>query len=340
MKPIPSPFSEKLLTVQSRKEKITFRKEEFEVVYHFYEDAGHEFTTTETDEVTMQQVYNQYREKHKLPFPEEIQAIREKYQLSAAKMSEVLGFGINVYRQYESGEVPNQSNARLIQLAKDPEEFRKLVLLSDAFNANEQAKVLKRVDLLIQEERNNLNQRIINDYLLDHTQTPCAQNGYVKPNITKIQQVILYLVQHLSPFKTGLNKLLFYTDFGHYRYHGKSLMGLQYRAIPLGTVPSNYDKILANALATNLINVEYVPFKNGNVGEKYTANPTNAFDEKLFTQAELETLQSVVENFKDKTTTDIVALNHKEKAWIENQEKRQLVDYEYGFGIEGGLKYV
>lgn len=333
MKPIASPFSEKLLYVQSRKEKITFRKEEFEVIHHFYEDAGHEFTTTETDEITMQQVYNQYREKHKLPFPEEIQTIREKYQLSASKMSEVLGFGINVYRQYESGEVPNQSNARLIQLAKDAEEFRKLILLSDAFNTTEQTKVLKRVDSLIQEEKNNLNQRIINGYLLDNAETPCAKNGYVKPNLTKIQQVILYLVQQLSPWKTGLNKLLFYADFWHYRYNGKSLMGLQYRAIPLGIVPSNYDKILANALAIELIKVEYVPFPNVTVGEKYTQNPNCFFEEKFFSKAELATLKSVTEVFKNKTTTDIVALNHEEKAWIENQEKRQLVDYKYAFEL-------
>ncbi len=167
MKPMLSPFSEKILTIQLRKEMIPFRKEEFEVMHHFYEDMGHEFTTTENDEVTLQQVYNQYREKYKLPFPEQIRAIREKYQISASKMSEVLGFGINVYRQYESGEVPNQSNARLIQLAKDSAEFRKLVSLSNAFNEKEQQKILKRIEGLIQEEKKYFSLLIINDYLLD-----------------------------------------------------------------------------------------------------------------------------------------------------------------------------
>ena len=38
MKTMLSPFSEKMLTVQLLKEKITFRKEKFEVVHHFYED--------------------------------------------------------------------------------------------------------------------------------------------------------------------------------------------------------------------------------------------------------------------------------------------------------------
>jgi DNA-binding transcriptional regulator YiaG len=333
MKPMLSPFSEKMLTIQSRKEIITFRKEEFEVVHHFYEDMGQEFTTSETDDVTLQQVYNQYREKYKLPFPEQIQAIREKYQVSASKMSEVLGFGINVYRQYESGEVPNQSNARLIQLAKDPEEFRKLVLLSDAFNDKEQEKILKRVEGLIQEEKSHFSQLIINDYLLCNDTEPSSKNGYVLPNLEKIQNVIIYLVEHIVPWKTGLNKLLFYTDFAHYRNYGKSIMGLQYRAIPLGTVPSNYDRILANVVEKELVQVEYVQFNNGNVGENYKHNPLHPFDESLFSELELKTLQSVVERFKGKTTAQIVKQNHQEKAWIDNYEQRGLVDYGYAFGL-------
>jgi DNA-binding transcriptional regulator YiaG len=334
MKTMLSPFSEKMLTVQSRKEIIPFRKEEFEVVHHFYEDMGHEFTTDETDEVTLQQVYNQYREKYKLPFPEQIQAIREKYQVSASKMSEVLGFGINVYRQYESGEVPNQSNARLIQLAKDPAEFRKLVLLSNAFNEKEQEKILKRVDGLIQEGKNHFSQLIINDYLLCNDTEPSSKNGYVLPNLDKIQNVIIYLVEHIVPWKTGLNKLLFYTDFAHYRNHGKSIMGLQYRAIPLGTVPSNYDRILANVVEKELVQVEYVQFNNGNVAENYKPNPLHPFDESLFSEQELKTLKSVVEGFKGKTTNQIVKQNHQEKAWIDNHDHRGMVDYNYAFGLK------
>jgi ethanolamine utilization protein EutA (predicted chaperonin) len=109
------------------------------------------------------------------------------------------------------------------------------------------------------------------------------------------------------------------------------LMGLQYRAIPLGTVPSNYDKILANALETDLIQVEYVSFANGYTGENYTTK--NTFDESLFSDKELKTLQSVVEKFKHKNTSEIVVLNHQEKAWIDNHEHRGLVDYGYAFGL-------
>ncbi len=333
MKTIQSPFSDKVLVVQSKIEKLSFRKDEFEVVYHYYEDAGQQFTTTETDELTMQQLYNQYREKYKLPFPTQIQAAREKYQISATKMAEVLGFGANVYRQYESGEVPNQSNARLIQLAKDPEEFKKLVLLSNAFNTNEQAKTLKRVDALIEAEKQISFEDMLSSYVLGNIESPSATNGYKQPTIEKTIQVICYLVEKLKPWKTGLNKLLFYADFVHYRNHGIALMGLEYRAIQHGTVPTNYEMLLAYTAENGYIQAHQQEFANGYTGEQFFLTEETKDTKHEFTPDELQTLETVVTMFRGKTTTQIVAINHQEKAWIDNQETHAKVNYGYAFGL-------
>jgi len=329
---IASPFSDRTLEVQTRLEKIPFRKEEFEIIYHFYEDEGHQFTTDQEDEINLKQVYNQYREKYNLPFPEEIQEIRAKYHLSAAKMSEVLGFGINVYRQYENGEVPSHSNARLIQLIKDPEEFKKLVQLSDILNPKELEKVIRQTDILIQENKAKQAQWIIEDYLLDYSEKPCSQNGYQKPTIEKVGQTILYFVEKLKPYKTALNKFLFYADFGHYRNYGKSLMGLQYRAIPLGIVPSNYNKILAYTIESGLINVEYIDFPNG-IGERYKPGSIVEQNPSVFSKEELKTLDSIITTFSGKNTKEVVDLNHKEIAWVKNHKNRQMVDYKYAFEL-------
>ncbi len=236
MKKIESPFSDKLLDVKIREEQISFRKDTFEILYHYYEDNGNRFTTDELDEINVKQAYNQYREKYNLPFAEEIKNIREKYQLSASKMAEVLGFGANIYRQYEAGEVPSQSNARLIQLADDPREFRKLVLLSGALE--EEEKVLKRIDQLIEKQNKLTYDDLISDYVLGAESKLTRYNGYKKPNIEKTFGVIQYLITKLNPTKTALNKLLFYVDFMHFREHGVALLGLEYRAIEYGTVPS------------------------------------------------------------------------------------------------------
>jgi putative zinc finger/helix-turn-helix YgiT family protein len=113
-----SPISNKEMILTKERRALVFRKETFEIVFHYYkcEDSGEQFTTTSTDDVNMNQLYNQYRDKFNIPFPDEIQSIREKYELSASKMSAILGFGTNSYRQYEAGEMPSISNARLIQM--------------------------------------------------------------------------------------------------------------------------------------------------------------------------------------------------------------------------------
>ena len=106
-----SPITGNEMTLMKEKRSMDFRKESFEVVFHFHkcEESGENFTSDELDEVNLNQVYNQYRDKFNILFPDEIIRIREKYKLSASKISEILGFGTNSYRQYESGEMPRFS---------------------------------------------------------------------------------------------------------------------------------------------------------------------------------------------------------------------------------------
>ena len=110
-----SPITGKEMILTKENRSINYRKETFDVVFHYYkcEDSGEQFTTGELDDVNMNQVYNQYRDLFNIPFPDEIIRIRSKYNLPAIKMSAILGFGANSYRQYESGEMPSVSNARL-----------------------------------------------------------------------------------------------------------------------------------------------------------------------------------------------------------------------------------
>src|SRR5580658_5978062 len=124
-----SPFTGGEATLQKEARTMEFRKESFPVLFQYYlcKDTGEQFTDDMLDEVNTNQVYNQYRAKYGIPFPDEIMAVREQYGLSANKMADILGLGINVYRNYESGEVPSVSNGRLIQMIKDPKEFRQLI---------------------------------------------------------------------------------------------------------------------------------------------------------------------------------------------------------------------
>ncbi len=153
-----SPVTGKEMSLQKEVIRITFRKEELEVVYHYWfcRESGEQFTSTDLDEKNMLQVYNKYREAHHLPFPEQIKAIREKYGVSALKMSEILGFGVNMYRSYENGEVPSASNARLIQLANDPLKFYDLASLSGVYNEQELIQLKERMDSVRKKQQESL----------------------------------------------------------------------------------------------------------------------------------------------------------------------------------------
>ncbi|MBK7883908.1 MAG: hypothetical protein IPJ81_08950 [Chitinophagaceae bacterium] len=92
-KVIECPYCDGYANLEKQTKELSYRKELFKVIEHFYKcnKCNEEFTTTETDTVTLLQAYNQYREKYSIPFAEEIISLREKYELSAIKMSEVLG---------------------------------------------------------------------------------------------------------------------------------------------------------------------------------------------------------------------------------------------------------
>lgn len=109
-----------------------YRGETFTYTAHYYlcEETGERFTTTASDTEDIEQVYRQYRQRHGIPSPDEIKAIRMKYRVSAARMSRILGLGANQYRLYEAGEMPSLSNARLILLVADENNFKVLRSMS------------------------------------------------------------------------------------------------------------------------------------------------------------------------------------------------------------------
>lgn len=75
---IKSPFTGGKVKEVITTEDVTFRNEKFRVRAKYYvcEDTGEQFTTTEQDTLQFNDLYAQYRIKHGIPFPEEINSIR------------------------------------------------------------------------------------------------------------------------------------------------------------------------------------------------------------------------------------------------------------------------
>ena len=333
-----SPITGKDMLLQREERTFTFRKETFLVQHHYYlcKDSGEQFTSTELDEINIQQLYNQYRNKHKLPFPEDIQRIREMYGLSAAKMSQILGFGANSYRNYEQGEVPNQSNGKLIQLANDPGQFRKLVEITDALKEEAKIKLLRKIDHLVEERKSRLLAFDVESYLLGKS-LPDEYSGYRTPNLARITEMVVFFTERLQPWKTQMNKLLFYADFIMFQRTCFSMSGVRYCAITMGPVPNNYNSLFEYMANKNEINIWSKEFSKGGVGEQFKPYADRRFNAELFDNVELQVLDEVANRFKKISTKKIIEISHQERAWIENAARR-LISYQYAFDLNDSTK--
>lgn len=329
-----SPITGKEMKLTTERRSMDFRKQTFEVVFHYYkcEDSEEQFTTTSMDEVNMNQVYNQYRDTFNMPFPDEITRIREKYGLSAAKMSEILGFGVNSYRQYEAGEMPSIANAKLIQMAEDPKTFMGMVELCGTLDEKVKVKYIQKVQLLVEERKRNIFNLNFKEYLLGHHLAD-IYSGYRNPNFEKLTEMVVYFSEQTAPFKTKMNKLLFYADFLMFKQNCFSISGVRYKAIDMGPVPNNFQSIFEYLANNDEIDIFTTEFPNGYTGEQFKARKDRPFKVNLFTENELEVLEKVATVFRPTSTNDIIKLSHLEEAWKKNEKGKNIISYEYAFEL-------
>jgi hypothetical protein len=246
-------------------------------------------------------------------------------------MSEILGFGINGYRQYEGGEVPNQSNARLIQMADDPHEFKKLVDLCNSIDLKIKDKIDHKIDLALEKQKNTKFEKQLENYFFE-TCLPNTFTGYKMPSLLKFTEMVVFFTEKLQPWKTKLNKLLFYADFDSHKQTGYSISGVQYIAIPMGPVPNNFNSIFEYLVKKEYVDISYKAFTEG-IGEQFKLNQKRKFNPELFSEDELIILERVAKRFKNTTTNEIIKISHREKAWIENKTGNKIIDYNYSFDL-------
>jgi putative zinc finger/helix-turn-helix YgiT family protein len=329
-----SPITGKEMKLTKEKRSIDFRKETFQIVFHYYkcEDSGEQFTTTTLDEVNMNQVYNQYRDRFNIPFPDEIIKIRDKYGLSAAKMSEILGFGINSYRKYEAGEMPSIANGKLIQIVDDPKKFIDMVELCGTLSDKSKTKYIQKAQLLVDERKRNIFNLNFKEYLMGYHLADIF-SGYRNPNFEKFTEMIVYFSEKVQPFKTKMNKLLFYADFLMFKLSCFSISGVRYKAIDMGPVPNNFQSIFEYLANKDVIDICTTEFSNGYTGEQFKARKERPFNADLFSENELEVLEKVATLFKSTSTNDIIELSHLEEAWKKNEKGKSVISYEYAFEL-------
>ena len=320
-----SPFTGGQVKEVFTTEEQEFRKEKYTVHARYYvcEDTGEKFTTTEQDELMFNELYGQYRVRHGIPFPEEIKATREKYGLSLAAISKILGFGINQYANYENGQMPSESNGKMILAARDRNLMLGLLDSSrEQFSETEYIKMRKNI-LSVPDETPS-DKRIV----LFYSDTQCSvYNGFGSLNPDKVAQMVKFFIyREKSVFPTKLNKELFYADFAHYRKHGRSISGLRYKAIKYGPVPFHYDTIY-----DNIDGVEKNVVISHNI--ESTCLTCDSYDFSCFSPEERATLEDVLSVTKELTTEQMVEKSHEESAWAVHSPQNEFIPYSEAFSL-------
>ena len=302
-----------------------FRKENYTVHVRYYvcEDTGEKFTTTEQDELAFNELYGQYRVRHGIPFPEEIKATREKYGLSLAAISKILGFGINQYANYENGQVPSESNGKMILAAKNKSFI--ISLLDSSREQFTEAEYMKIRNSILSAPEESISDKLA---ALFYSDTQCSvYNGFGSLNTNKVANMVKFFIhKEGSVFPTKLNKEMFYADFAHYRKHGRSISGLRYKAIKYGPVPYHYDTIY-----DNIDGVEKNIVISHN--SESTCLSCDGYDSKSFSADELATLEHIFAITQELTTEQIVDKSHQEPAWANYNSQGGFIPYSEAFNL-------
>lgn len=144
----------------------------------------------------------------------------------------------------------------------------------------------------------------------------------------KLQQVILYFLEHINNVhlgRTKLMKLLYFVDFSHYEAHGQSVTGATYRKLPHGPYPDKIEKLIAKMVGSGLVRGVKVDHKG--YAQHRLITLKGKFDPAKFSGTELQALERVGADWADATAAQIEAATHREAPWAGTQAGK-IIDYE------------
>ncbi len=304
-------------------EVIVIRKEPITVDVEYYKcpECGEEFLVPGSAKDPFRMAYEKYRDDHKMLQPEQIKNWRRKYRLTQDQVAKLLGIGVATLSRYESGKLQDEAHDTMLRLAMEPTNLQRLVADSAGVFSEEQKKGM--LEYIKREASEELS--------LEHWITVNVSNydsdkysGFKKFDLNKFYNAVLYLCKG-GVLKTKLNKLLFYTDFKHFKEYTVSITGARYAHIPFGPAPDNYDLYYPVLVRRGAIKLEEKDYP-GYTGENMIT--VQEPDLNLFSESELRILSTVKEHFKNYNATEISSFSHGEKGYQDTPQGK-IISYEY-----------
>lgn len=290
------------------------------------EDCGEILFDEEIEKENLKILYDKYRIEKNLLFPEEIKAIREKYDLGQRTFSKILGWGEITIHRYENNNIIDEAHSNMLSLIKNPLDMEILLEKNKEKISSQLYNKIKSRILEIEKENNEKGKELseilgnkINEF-----------SGYIKFNFDKLKNMILFMIENgEGNYKTKLWKLLFYSDILYFKENLVSITGTTYIKNHYGPTPEKHSSILAYLIdKLEIIDIEYDSYGNEILVNK------GLFDESKFEEDELEVMKKVAVKFKKYSAKEIAEYSHKEKAWLEPSIKDLISFDKYSEEIE------
>ena len=329
------PFCEKEHDIQviDQEESVTVRGEKYMAMARYYRcpKCGEEFETSNSPFDPLADAYNQYRKRHNMLSPEKIRSFRHEYELTQKELSELLGWGAVTLSRYENGSLQDLSHDRQLQQAMQPEGLFELIKLNPESLPEEKR---NRLTEILNGKRTRRNTGI--EYLDAKlsARKPDIFNGFRRFRIEKFMGTVEFFCSELETYPTKLNKLLFYSDFLHYRENTVSITGAQYAHAPWGPVPDDFKTLLAMMEEElSIFQSEEKTFEGKDYTGVILTILTNDHISALETD-EIGTLKNIMETLGHLSSSELSDLSHGENAYKETTQG-ELITYEYAESLDG-----
>jgi len=338
MKKVICPVCEKEVEVEPIKKTITVkvRKENIEIPVTFFKckECGYdEIEDRENPIDELDLAYREYRKRHGMLQPEEITQLRKQYGLSQRELAKILGLSPATLSRYETGGLQEPAHDYLLQMLKKPENM--LEILNKNKELLKEKKIMALREILLNKINNKEKEKEIEER---HNIKSETFRGNRKFSVERFKDIVYCIINRMEQMnyvvnKTKLNKLLFYTDFLHFREFGVSLTGAAYAKLPYGPCPDDFQHLLDLMEKENIIVVKefYHPIGNEEIAESRLYTPASK-REILLSQREKEFIDFVVKTIGSKKASELSDLSHKEKAYKETEDYKN-IDYRYAKDI-------
>jgi uncharacterized phage-associated protein len=137
---------------------------------------------------------------------------------------------------------------------------------------------------------------------------------FVSRDREKLINAIIYFLgatNHAHTLK--LFKLLNFADFEHFRQAGRTIFGLDYRALPMGPVPTKlFDELKRGGDGDLKAAVAVVPVKD-DIDDALLRRDLKAkakFDKQYFSKREIRIIERIAELFRDLKAEDMSEFSH------------------------------